>query len=235
MARRTSGVPRRMSSLVLFNGLRLNDSPPGRVRRYKALRTGAWKAARVLIYVYPSFPRLWATDAPQQRYSDANDPAFQYRWISWSARLTAMPKNSGAWKELAKVISGPTLDYRDVADVAKAIIELAVRDAEIERNSYRNSPRHIPAYVQFASLCVIASTDHPILIYRYWSNPAASAEQTREEQALMGRIRRAITNNSRIVEKCIYEALACRDATVVHRIAQTAPQGNPVFSALVTL
>lgn len=202
------------SSIVLFNGVRIDDSPPGRVRRYRNLSPGAWGAARLLLYMHRSFPRVWANRSAAQGRQDANNPSFRYATSVWIARLERMPKTSGTWKELARFISDPGLNRQDVTDIAKAIIELAVRDAEIERNSYRNDPRPIA----------------PV-----WSNGSSNTEHVQAEQRLMGRVRRAVASNHREVEKLIYQSLAAHDATVVHRIAQTAPTHHPVFQALSRL
>lgn len=197
--------------VVLFNGVRFNDQAPGRVRRYRPLRSGAWKAGRILLYVFPSsFPSLWKPTSATHGVRDANDPGFRYRWTTWKSKVDRLPKDRGSWRELARFITGPTLDHHDVGDVAKAIIELTVRDAEIERFSYRATPS---------------------VINPFWASSAASAtDQVREEQALMGRVRRAVTNNSKFIEKCIYQALASYDATVVQRIKQRAPADCAVHS-----
>ncbi len=201
-------------TLVLFNGLQITDSPPGQVGRYKSRRPGSWQCARILLYVYASsFPRLWTASSVASRRQDANNSSFQYRWTVWLSALSSMRKDTGAWAMLANhlVTTAAGVDHRTITDIAKAVIELALRDAEIERNAYASHPRYIAAY---------------------WVAGGSNSNHCREEQAFMGRVRRAIANNEREVERCIYAALACCDASVVHRIAARAPQGNVVFSTL---
>eukprot|EP00171_Calliarthron_tuberculosum_P015520 IDg15520t1 len=127
--------------IVLFNGLELTDEAPGLVGRYRQLRTGAWLAARVLLYVYVSFPRLW-------RPGDVTDSgSFQYKWRSWVDMLEQMAPGAGAWSALAAHLvsaQSPPATHTLVSDIARASIELAMRDAEIERNSLRAVPTELP-------------------------------------------------------------------------------------------
>lgn len=206
-------MQRHRQSVTLFNGVQVTDSSPGQVRRYRSRRPGAWQAARILLYTYSSFPRLWSPDRAT-RTRDAENAAFQYRWTTWLSALRSLRKDRGAWAVLAGHLCTRAITHRDITDIAKAVIELTVRDAEIERNSYRRAPRDLATS---------------------WRSGTSSSAHAQEEQRFMGRVRRAATNNHAAVEKFIYEAIAYRDASVVHRIAQNAPAGCAVFSALSRL
>lgn len=196
--------------LVLFNGLELTDEAPGLVGRYRQLRSGAWQAARVLLYVYGSFPRLWSP-------SEASETgAFQYKWRSWVEALEQMAPDSGAWAALAahlvSPLSPPTT-HALVGDIARAVIELAMRDAEIERNALRPNPAQLPPYI---------AAD---------ARPAAGSA---DEQAFMSRIRSAAGYDPRVrrVEKRIYHALVAKNAAVVHAISETALPTSSVHEVL---
>lgn len=211
-------------NLVLFNGVQVSDSPPGQVGRYKRLRAGAWQSARILLYVYASFPRVWPAGTQSSRRTDANNQTFQYRWTNWVRTLTNMRKDCGSWAKLANhLISkhGSRLSFKDVADTAKAIIELAVRDAEIERNSYSSQGSSLTPYWSGGGGGGASSS-------------SSSRNHLQAEQAFMGRVRRAVSNHSASIERCIYSALACKNASVVHNIARTAPRGNAAHSVLTT-
>ncbi len=197
---------------MLFNGMQCTDLPPGQVGRYKHLRPGSWVSARLLTYVFNSFPRLWSSYSRSAR-QEANDDSFQYNWRGWVSSLEHMRKETGAWAVLAKYLvsrsSGVT--YKDVTHIARAIIELAMRDAEIERNTLRNAPLRLPLHTNKRSS--ISGTD---------------------EQNFMARARSAVGYEPRVqkIEKCIYKALVWRDASVVFRISQEAPANCVVHSVV---
>lgn len=199
------------NTLVLFNGLQLNDHPPGQTSRTKHLRPGAWVAARLLVYVFPSFPRLWRPTA--RAGHDARSSTFQHNWRDWVSRLEGARKDSGAWAALARFLAhrSPSISHGDVRDIACAVIELAMRDAEIELNLYRPAPKRFEAYA----------------IRRA---PGGGSE----EQALMSKIRSAAGYAPRVakIEKCIYRALVYCDATLVFRMAQGAPRDSVVRAVI---
>lgn len=200
-------------SIVLFNGVVVSDSPPGQVGRYKSRRPGSWQSARLLLYMFPSFPRLWIHDSSGGARRDADVPTFQYRWTSWVSSVNAMHKDRGAWALLAAHMAsaGIRLSHRDVTDVAKATIEFALRDAETERNSYSSRPRCLAVF---------------------WPLGATNSTHIQEEQVFMGKVRRAISNNERAIERCIYHALASHDGSIIHRISRGAPASCVVNSML---
>lgn len=201
-------------SMVLFNGTVVGDAPPGQVGRYKSRRVGSWQSARLLIYMFPSFPRLWAHDSGAGARRDADASSFQYRWTAWVASVGAMRKDRGAFALLSAHLAaalGARISHRDIGDVAKATIELVLRDAEAERNAHASRPR---------SLAV------------FWPAGATNTAHMREEQAFMGKVRRAIANNERSIERCLYQALAAHDGSIIHRIARGAPSNCAVHSLL---
>lgn len=196
--------------VLLFNGLELTDEAPGLVGRYRQLRTGAWLAARVLLYVYVSFPRLW-------RPGDVTESgSFQYKWRAWVDALEQMSPGVGAWAALATHLvseQSPPATHTLIADIARASIELAMRDAEIERNALRAAPTALPPYVPVDARPAVGSAD---------------------EQAFMSRIRSAAGYEPRVrrVEKCIYRSLVAKNASVVLAISEAAPQSCSVHEVL---
>ncbi len=90
-------------TVALFNGMHCTDTPPGQVGRYKHLRPGSWVSARLLTYVFTSFPRLWSSGSRSAR-QEADDDNFQYNWRGWVSALEHMRKESGAWAVLAKYL-----------------------------------------------------------------------------------------------------------------------------------
>jgi len=196
-------------SLVLFNGLQVTDDAPGEVNRYRQLRPGSWLAARILVYVYPSFPQLWTPMAQLSRTGTdtGSTGAFQYKWRTWVNALESMPKNCGAWTVLAARLAEIGTTSSQISDISRAIMELSMRDAEIQRN-----PKQLEAYKEKDVFGIT----------------------TVEEQAIMSRIRSATGYAPRLrrVEKCIYRALAVFNVQIVHAIASVSPPKCSVFEVL---
>lgn len=223
--------------LVLFNGLELNDEPPGySVTRYHHFQSGAWLTARILVYCYTSFPPLWvpAQTTPEPTpamaaaaMSNPNNPSLAYRWRSWVEQLETMDKQVGSWAVVAERLSESGTTHEQVRDIARAVIELAVRDAEIERNAYREHPIPIPPFQTTQT----TQTSTP--------TPLAPPTRTRQninahEQNLMARIRSATAYEPRVgrVEKCIYRALALKNVLLIHAVAANAPQDSSVHQVI---
>jgi len=204
-------------SLVLFNGLEVTDDPPGEVNR-RQLTPGSWLSARILVYVYPTFPQLWSPgfgssptpgagasnninisiDESEVGSEEHVDIGFQYKWRKWVEALEAMPKNSGAWVILSRHLAAAGTTVKQVRDISRAVMELCMRDAEIQRN-----PIHLNVYKEKDVVLPI----------------------TTEEQGIMSRIRSATGYEPRLkrVEKCIYSALAAFNIAIVHTMAENAP------------
>lgn len=209
------GIAMSNQSLVLFNGLEVTDHPPGEVGRYRQLMPGSWLSARILVYVYPSFPQLWSPASGASGSSSSALPdecdegtGFQYKWRRWVESLEAMPKNSGAWVILSRHLATVGTSSGQVSDISRAIMELCMRDAEIQRNPSR--------------LMVYKAKDTVLPI-------------TPEEQGIMTRIRSATGYEPRLrrVEKCIYLALAAYDTAIIHQIAENAPDNCAVRDVVI--
>lgn len=184
--------------IVLPNGLELHDRPAGTVQRYNHLVTGAWQAARILLYTFIGFPALWT---PGGLVATTDMEPFQHNWVAWLKRLDTMEKHAGPWRECAVYlvrVHRDKLNTTMIEHITKAIIELALRDAEFARVAYRT-----PGIA---------------------SHPQAPACLT-DERALMGRIRTAAQYRPRVlaIEKHLYRALEAADAALLQRIASNAP------------
>ncbi len=197
--------------VVLFNGLAATDDPPGEVGRYRQLRAGAWLAGRLLVYTYPSFPRLW-----ERNVEEANDDNFQYKWRHWVDAVQRMPLNDGSWDVLAQRVSEVGTTHGQISDIARAVIELVMRDAEIDRNSLRLRPKYLPPYVASTSNVIRANTT--------------------DEQQFMSKVRSATGYEPRLrkIELCIYRALRARNEQLVQIIADGAPRDCAVHEALAS-
>lgn len=195
--------------VVLPNGLVLTDNAPGNTRRNSPLRPGAWKCARILLYSFMTFPRLWACDREGAQL-EAESASFSYSWVDWVEKLEKLPKSNGSWRELAKALDnmGPNLSIKLVEDIVKAITELVLRDAETERFSYRHSR-------------VVQANSHT---YTPVSIPNESQLLTRARTAAQ-----YIPRTMRL-QRYIYEAIAAYNAPRLHQIAESAPQSCVIHS-----
>ncbi len=132
------------------------------------------------------------------------------------AALESMRKDRTSWAVLAKyLVTRPGgVNHKDVSDIARAIIELAMRDAESERNACRSAPLRIPSHAHKGS--------------------GSGASGSTDEQHFMTRVRAAVGYEPRSakVERCVYRALVWRDAAVVLRMAQRAPANSVVHSVV---
>lgn len=182
------------------------------------MRPGSWVSARVLTYVYRSFPDLWTPELEFDPNNSQNEcTTFSYRWRAWVEKLERMDKQRGAWAVLAERLAYLGTTHGQVQDIAKAIIELAIRDAEILRNALRPNPLPLPAY----------------RVSYHDDTPFDQIPNT-VEQAFMARIRSATGYQPRLrrVEKCIYTALAICNVSIIHAIAAMAPKKSPVFDII---
>ncbi len=190
--------------LILFNGLQVDDSPPGCVGRYRQLVPGAWVFARVLIYAFRSFPILWSPDSKD----DPDETMYSYK--TWVTELEEMDGHEGSWAVLARYLSQSQdridLSHEFVTDLCRAVVELVTRDAEIERNAYRARPLQLQECRE--------------------KSEKKSQIDAGDEQAFMGKVRSAIGYKPRLkrIEKCVYRALVAVDVSIAHRIAKDAPE-----------
>ena len=206
--------PMPQDSILLPNGLNLNDRAPGQVRRYgsTAMEPGAWLAARLLLYNFMTFPRLWRGDNPRAT-ADAENVNFQYSWSTWLEALDAMPKDRGSWRELSKYLVDfkTRISHKTVLDVCKAVMELALRDAESERMAYR--------------------------IFQGGNNSNNSRRRLSAievERDLMARFRVAAAYIPRVarLQECIYHAIAAYSSPTLQHIAASAPGNDPVHKVV---
>lgn len=199
-----------MFGIALFNGLQVDDSPPGTVGRYVTLQPGTWFFARVLLYSYRSFPLLWTPPESREHYHDKSNLSYK----DWVLKLEKMNLEEGAWavfaRQLSRFRNEIDLSHQFVTDLCGAIIELATRDAEIERNVYRSIPLQLRA-------CRDKDED-------------TAPRNSEDERVFMGKVRSAIRYQPRVrrIEECVYRALVVVDVSMAHSIARNAPDYCPV-------
>ncbi len=192
-------MPEEESTYMLDNGISLTNSPPGNVGRYINLQPGAWLAARILLYKFSSFPRLWSPGP--DALNEAGNGSFQYNWVGWIERLDTMRKDVGPWREAAIFLASMTqpVTHRTIEDMTKAIIELALRDAEIERAAFRTADPLVPVRL---------------------TNERAFMARVRTATTYRPRSQR--------IERHLYRALEACDASLLRRIVNEAPLDNHV-------
>lgn len=193
-----------MFAIVLFNGLQLDDKPPGSVRRYRQSCQGAWLFARVLIYAFRSFPILWSPNDAD----DADECVYSFK--NWLSQVEQMNFAKGSWALMARQLQQYqqhiNLNHDFITDLCRAIIELAIRDAEIERNCYRARALHLRQ-------CSL-------------KNESTSCnDSSADETAFMARVRSAIGYKPRLkrIERCVYRAVVAVDVSIAYEIAKEAP------------
>lgn len=194
--------------LHLLNGNALTDSPPGEVVRNHPYAPGAWIVARILLYIFTSFPRLWTRGGAYQ--AEADDNSFQYNWNLWIKKLDKEPKSVGSWRQAAIYLlqmGSDSVTHKTVTDAVKAVIELALRDAEFERRATSSMNE------QYS-----------------WS----VHETIAKERNFMARVRSTITYKPRSarIERFLYEAIDSIDTSFTEAIAAKAPTDNPVHDVI---
>ena len=117
-----------------------SDEPPGFVSRRYRPQSGTFCSARILLRPSSGF-RLW-NKSGQEAIADANRTLYRYAWRAFTDELEASDKSIGSWRQLAYYVSAkfPIITNTVLNDIANAIIEIALRDAEFARLAFRDPP-----------------------------------------------------------------------------------------------
>lgn len=151
-----------------------------------------------------------------------------------------MDKHLGAWAALAHRLADVGTTHWQVQDIARAIIELAMRDAEIQRNALRDDPTSLPPYMICTNDAFELDTSTAPSVpendasTNATANGVGTCNSNSDEQAFIARIRSATSYQPRVrrVELCIYRALARKNILLVHAVAAGTPDSCCVHQVI---